>query len=146
MIRDGGQYARLRGRAAASIAFAVALCAAPAVAGKPSIRDVKQLDNGLFTVGMAHEIRKNCPHIEGRIFRAITFLRGLEREAYELGYTEDEIRRHLKSDAEKDRLRARAKRYMSARGLEQDAQGYCALGQSEIAEQSGIGALLRVTK
>ena len=122
------------------------LCLAAPLAAKPAIRDVDTLDSGLFVVGLAHEIRKNCPVIEPRITRAITFLRGLERQAYALGYTRDEIRRHLKSDAEKDRLRARAAKYMDARGLGQDTDGYCALGRSEIAQKTEIGALLRVTK
>lgn len=120
--------------------------AAGAVAGKPALRDVPEIDDALFAVGLAHTIRKECPAIEARLFRAIGFLRDLERDARSRGYTEDEIRAHLKSDAEKQRLRARAADYMKARGYGQTKQGYCALGAAEIAQNSETGTLLRATK
>ncbi|MEM9576077.1 MAG: DUF5333 domain-containing protein [Pseudomonadota bacterium] len=124
----------------------LASLAAGAVAAKPALRDVPEIDDGLFVVGLAHEIRKNCPSIEARLFKAFGFLRGLERDARDLGYTEDEIRTHLKSKAEKKRLRARAAQYMEAQGFGQDKAGYCALGKAEIARASEIGALLRASK
>jgi hypothetical protein len=121
----------------------ISLTLTGAAAAKPALRDVPEIDNGLFVVGLAHEIRENCPSIEARLLKAIGVLRGLEREARSRGYSEDEIRRHLKSKTEKKRLRARAASYMKARGFGQTTDGYCALGQSEIARDSEIGALLR---
>jgi hypothetical protein len=116
------------------------------VSAQSGIRNEPVLDNGLFTVGLAHEIRSNCPQISARLLRGFSALRNLERTARDLGYSEDEMRRHLKSDAEKQRLRARAAEYMDARGFGQDQEGYCALGRSEIAQDSDIGALLRLEK
>lgn len=130
----------------ATLAFGLVVFAAGAVAGKPALRDVPEIDDALFAVGLAHTIRKECPEIEARLFRAIGFLRDLERDARSRGYTEDEIRTHLKSDAEKRRLRARAAEYMKARGYGQTTQGYCALGAAEIAQKSETGTLLRATK
>lgn len=125
---------------------AVALALTGASAAKPSLQDVPEIDEGLFVVGLAHEIRKKCPTIKARIFRAFSTLRELEQTARDLGYSTDEITRHLESKAEKKRLRARAATYMADRGFEQNENGYCALGQAEIAQSSQVGALLRATK
>ena len=112
-------------------------------AQQPPLRDVPKIDDGLFVVGLADQIRKQCPTISARFFRALGVLRDLERDARAMGYTEDEVERHLNSDVEKNRLRARAADYMTARGFGRNEDGYCALGRSEIAQGSEIGALLR---
>lgn len=115
------------------------------VVAKPALRDVPAIDDGLFAVGLAHEIRKNCPQIKARYFRALSHLSALRQEALDLGYDADEISSHMKSDAEKQRLRDRAARYMQAQGFEQTTQGYCALGKGEIGRDTETGALLRTT-
>ena len=114
-----------------------------AAMAKPALNEVEKIDEGLFAVGLAHEIRKNCPDISPRYFRALGFLRYLEATAREMGYTKAEVEAHLDSDVEKDRLRARASRLMNARGLKQDEQGYCDLGRQEISAGSATGRLLR---
>ena len=119
--------------------------AAPA-ASKPAIRDVKELDDGLFVLGAAHVIREACPDISARLVRAYTFARSLHRRARELGYTDAEIEAHFDSDLEKDRMRARGDRYFGQRGAAmEDAQTMCAVGRDEISKDSAIGRLLRVT-
>ena len=129
------------------MAAAVALLASVAVAqaDKPPLREVKELDEGLYKVGLAHEIRKACPTISARLFKGVAELRRLYERAEDLGYSRAQIEAHVDSDAEKDRLRARAAKEMQARGFSQDAQGYCALGKAEIAAKTDVGALLRVT-
>lgn len=129
-----------------AMAVAVSIGLAQGAGAQTSIRNVPVLDDGLFTVGLAHQIRRYCPQISARMFRAISKLRALERTAKDLGYDEDEIRRHLESDAEKDRMLARAETYMDARGFAQTQDGYCALGRFEIAQNSDIGALLRAKR
>ncbi|MEM1076754.1 MAG: DUF5333 domain-containing protein [Pseudomonadota bacterium] len=125
----------------AAMVLAALLCAP--VAAKPSLRDVPQIDEGLFAVGLAHEIRKNCPEISARLFKAYGYLRGLYDEAQALGYSKAEIEAHVESDAEKDRMRARARATMEERGLTVNEEGYCALGRQEIAAKSATGSLLR---
>ena len=122
----------------------VTLAMAGPVVAKPSLRDVPQIDDGLFAVGLADRIRKECPQISARFFQAVGFIRALEQSARDLGYSGAEIDAHLDSKAEKNRLRARAADYMASQGLEQTEQGYCALGRAEIAQKSTIGALLRL--
>ncbi|MEM1353180.1 MAG: DUF5333 domain-containing protein [Pseudomonadota bacterium] len=111
----------------------------------PPLRDVKEIDDGLFTVGLANEIRRNCPTIKARVIYAYGVLRNLKREARSLGYTNAQIDAHVNSDAEKDRLRARGEAYMEERGFAQTEAGFCALGRAEIAAGSEVGALLRET-
>lgn len=127
-----------------AMVLAVSISLGQVASAKPGIRNEPQLDEGLFTVGLAHQIRKHCPQISARMFRAISVLRDLEKTARDLGYEEGEIRRHLDSDVEKDRMRAREKTYMDARGFERTEEGYCALGRAEIAQKSDVGALLRL--
>lgn len=127
------------------VAAALILSLAGTATAKPALRDVPVIDNGLFAVGLADEIRRKCPDISARFFRAFGFLRELEQKAEAHGYTEAEVEAHLNSDVEKDRLRARAAKYMEEQGFTQDTAGYCALGRSEIARNSQTGALLRVS-
>lgn len=131
---------------AAMIIAAFSMALAAPVAANPPLRDVKEIDDALYTVGLANEIRRKCPEVSARFFKAVRYLRNLEAKARDLGYSEAEIKAHLDSDVEKKRLRARAADEMKAAGYTQDKQGYCALGRAEIAQKSDIGALLRVSR
>ncbi|NNE53504.1 MAG: DUF5333 domain-containing protein, partial [Sulfitobacter sp.] len=110
----------------------------------PPLREVAEIDDALFDLGIADLIRKECPTISARMFRAIGYLRDLEQRAAALGYTEAEIDAYTDSDADKDRLRAKAAAFFAARGVDtSDPQSYCALGLEEIQKSSRIGSLLR---
>ncbi|TMM54943.1 DUF5333 domain-containing protein [Sulfitobacter sabulilitoris] len=127
-------------------AAAILACATlPALAAaKPPLRDVPQVDNGLFAVAVANEIRKTCPDISARMFTAWRFAQSLEAKAKAMGYTDAEIEAHLDSDAEKARMKARGAAYFKANGVSRgDPQGMCALGRAEIQKSSQIGALLK---
>nr|WP_299963050.1 DUF5333 domain-containing protein [uncultured Roseobacter sp.] len=124
-------------------AYLLAVVLAGSVAANPPLREVKAIDDGLFAIGLADQIRKNCPDIQARLLRALGALQDLNNEAKALGYSKAEIDAHVDSDAEKERLRARGKAYMAELGLEQDAAGYCALGHKEIDRSSTVGVLLR---
>ncbi|WP_299827454.1 DUF5333 domain-containing protein [uncultured Roseobacter sp.] len=117
-----------------------------AMADIAPLRDVKSIDDGLFVIGLADQIRKNCPKISARVFKALGALQDLNNQAMAMGYTKAEIDAHVESDAEKDRLRARARDYMAAQDLKPDEAGYCALGQKEIERNSKVGALLRTSQ
>ncbi|MGA9250820.1 MAG: DUF5333 domain-containing protein [Roseobacter sp.] len=107
------------------------------------LRDERDLDEGLYVIGLAQEIKKKCPDIASRKFQRTLEVLKLRNRALQLGYTEDEIRAHVKSDAEKARLRERAAEYMKSKGLTQNRDGYCALGRLEMEKKSSVGALLR---
>ncbi|MGC1505177.1 MAG: DUF5333 domain-containing protein [Sulfitobacter sp.] len=121
----------------------LSLLAAPAMAKSP-LREVAAIDDALFDLGIADRIRKNCPNISARMLRAIGYVRNLEKKARDMGYTQAEIDAYTDSDAEKNRLRAKAAVFFRARGVDtSDPQSYCAVGLQEIQKSSRIGSLLR---
>jgi hypothetical protein len=129
------------------MAAAITLALATPVAAKSGLSHEQEIDNGLLVVGIAHLIREACPDISPRLVRAYTYLRGLESKARALGYSEDEIRAHMESDTEKARMRQRGDAYFAERGASaDDADSLCQLGREEIAADSAIGRLLRVSR
>ncbi|KIC48495.1 DUF5333 domain-containing protein [Tateyamaria sp. ANG-S1] len=112
---------------------------------KPHLRDVPEIDGTLLAVGIADEIRKNCPDISARMLRAYTLVTGLKDKARAMGYSDAEIDAYRKSDAEKNRLKGARKAYLDAAGVTPgQPAGYCALGRAEIERGGQIGALLRM--
>ncbi|WP_415920884.1 DUF5333 domain-containing protein [Tateyamaria sp. SN6-1] len=127
-----------------TLAFILAIGASTASA-KPPLRDVPEIDRTILAVGIADEIRKNCPDISARLIRALSVVNGLKGTARDLGYTDDEIDAYRKSDVEKARLKAERDRYLAAAGVRTGAPDtYCALGRVEIEKGGQIGALLRM--
>jgi hypothetical protein len=124
-------------------AVSVALLAGP-VAAKPPLRDVAAVDDALLDLGLADRIRKECPDISAKMFRAIGYLNNIQQTAKSLGYSDAEIDAYRKSDAEKARMKARGAAYLKANGVDtSDPQSYCTLGRAEIQKSSRIGSLLR---
>ena len=129
---------------AMTIALSLAL-AASAASAKPPLREVREIDGTILAVGIADEIRKNCPDISARLVRAVNLVNGLRGRARDLGYSEAEIDAYRKSDVEKSRLKAERDQYLATRGVRAGApETYCALGQAEIENGGQIGALLRM--
>ena len=112
---------------------------------KPHLRDVPEIDGTLLAVGIADEIRKNCPDISARMFKALTLVNSLKGRARDLGYSEEEIDAYRKSDVEKARLKAARATYLQDGGVTAgQPASYCALGRQEIEKGGQIGALLRM--
>lgn len=126
------------------VAFVSAVAVGTAGQAKQPLGEVAAIDDALFDLGIADRIRKNCPSIHARMFRAIKYVRNLEKEARALGYTQEEIDAYTDSDADKARLKAKAAVFFEARGVDtSDPESYCALGLEEIQKESRIGSLLR---
>lgn len=114
------------------------------VIAKPPLRDVAQIDNAVFDVAVADQIRKKCDDIAPRIITALSLYRETRKLARKLGYTDDEIEAYGDSKVEKARMRAKGEAYMRANGVvTSDPQSYCALGRKEIQKASRIGSMLR---
>lgn len=128
-----------------AMTLSVALLAAPgAVASKPALQDVPSVENGLFAVAVADKIRRECPDISARFFKATRFMQSLRAEARALGYTEAEIETHVSSDAQKARMRGKRDAYLTQAGVvKSDPSTYCAAGRAEINTSSQIGVLLK---
>lgn len=124
---------------------ATLMVAVPALASaKPPLREVPQIDNELYYIAIAHEIDEYCENISGRRMKAIAFLWQLRSEANSLGYSDDEIRAYVESDAEKDRMRAKGENYLFANGVTYEKpETFCVLGHAEIDKNSAIGVYLR---
>lgn len=126
-----------------TILISASLLATPVLA-KPPLREVAEIDNALLDLGIADQIRKNCPQISARMFRAIGYVRNLESKAREMGYSNAEIEAYTDSKAEKARMKALGAAFFKARGVDtSDPQSYCTLGKAEIQKSSRIGSLLR---
>ncbi len=112
---------------------------------KPALRDVPSVDGALLAVGLADEIRKQCPNISARYIKALRFVNGVRDKALNMGYSDAEIDADRKSGAEKSRFKAEGKSYLAANGVQVgNPQSYCTLGRAEIKKSSQIGALLKV--
>ncbi|MEX0369481.1 MAG: DUF5333 domain-containing protein [Tateyamaria sp.] len=112
---------------------------------KPHLRDVPEIDGTILAVGIADEIRKNCPDISARMFKAISLVNGLKGRARALGYSDAEIDAYRSSDAEKARLKAKRAAYLEQAGAALgQTDSYCAVGRAEIEKGGQIGALLRM--
>lgn len=118
--------------------------ATPAAALPPLHEDARVV-NGFYVIGFADEIRKRCDTIEPRIIRAYSFLLSLERYARNAGYTSEDIDNLRDNKVEKEKLRAKIRADLAARGATPETpEGYCTVGLEEIAKGSAAGRLLRV--
>ena len=117
--------------------------ATPAAALQP-LHENPTVLNGFYVIGFADIVRKQCPTIEPRIFRAIGYLRSLERYAKKSGYTSKQIDELADNKPEKVKLRKRILADMAKRGATPETpEGYCTVGLEEIAKGSAAGRLLK---
>ncbi|TNF57606.1 MAG: hypothetical protein EP307_13685 [Rhodobacteraceae bacterium] len=102
------------------------------------------MDDGVFTIALANLVRRRCDSLDGRVLKAMGILRDLKAEARALGYTQAEIDAYVDSDAEKERMKARAAALFEARGVDPDnPEDLCRFGREEIAQNSPVGVLLK---
>ncbi|MCV2880690.1 DUF5333 domain-containing protein [Actibacterium sp. XHP0104] len=125
--------------------IAMVVTAGPSLAIAGSLRDVKEVEQGLFVIAAGDMIADNCATIEPRMFKAYTFAKGLERVANKAGYSYKEIEAYVTDKEEKKRVKAIARNYLVGQGVNlDDPQSYCTAGIAEIERNSQIGVLLRV--
>lgn len=124
-------------------AASAALSAAAAAAARPSLREVPEIEDPLFAIVIAYVIGEQCPTLVAREMKGIMILQNLYGKARALGYSHKEIRAHVKSPVEKERMRAKGLGLLEPFGADTDPESYCALGRAEIEKKSAIGALLR---
>ena len=109
-----------------------------------ALRADAEIYDGLFSMGIAHGIRDNCPSIDARDLRAHALALSLYNRARSLGFSRSEIRAFLDDRAEKDLLRRVVTEYLTERGVrEGNPETFCAQGRAEIAARSQAGTLLR---
>lgn len=127
------------------LAVVIAL-ASPAMANtdKPHLSENAELNDTLFAILVADEIRKQCDSISGRVLKGIGMLWALVQDAQELGYSQEEIDAYRNSEEAKAALRERGAVLMTLKGVSyDDPETFCRWGREEIADASLIGSLLR---
>lgn len=127
-----------------SLVLSFAAMTSAAEARAQSLAEEADINTGLFNVAVADKIRKECDAIAPRMFAAMSYLRSLNNEARNRGYSDEEIERYVTDDAEKEKMNQRRNAYIIASGAHPaDGPSMCELGRKEIARQSQIGQLLR---
>ncbi len=127
-----------------SVALAATLAMTGAAVAKPPLREVKEINEPLYWALVAFEISEICPTIDARKFKGVADGWGLIRKARKLGYSDDEIKAFIRSDEEKERMRARGEAFVKHRGASMDdPDSICALGRTEIERNSAIGVYLK---
>lgn len=125
-------------------ALLLALPAAGQAQARPPLSQVPVIDDTLYHIALANLVRRRCDALEGRVFKAFGIIGDLKRHARSLGYTQAEIDAYVDSDAEKDRMKARAAAMFATRGVDPDnPDDLCRYGREEIASNSPVGALLK---
>jgi len=129
-----------------SVLAVVVALASPVTAQeeRPYLGDNIPLNDALFAILVADEIRNRCDSISGRVLKGVGMLWNLVNDAKDLGYTDDEIKAYRNSDEAKAVLRARGDALMAEKNVSyDDPETFCRWGRDEIADQSLIGSLLR---
>jgi hypothetical protein len=131
-----------------TLAFAFALAAGAAAAAElPPLREVKEIDQNMLWAGLAVEVGDECPTIEVKKIKGLSFLWGLKNQASSMGYSDDEIRAYVESDKEEARIRHLGEDYVRRAGFDpKTPEGLCAFGEAEIAKGTRIGSFLRSVK
>lgn len=125
------------------LSFSIVLSGAvPAKAVTP-LYDDPVLREGFYKIGLAEELRRNCPRIAPKLVRAYAFLKELEKYAMDAGYSRDDFKQAEGSLAQKPDMRAQIEASLSQRGVRPgDSDSYCAVGRQEIARGTQIGEML----
>lgn len=124
--------------------FLVAAFLGSSAAAKPPLRDVAEIDDMVMMVAIADEIRKSCDDISARLIRAYATLNGLKSLAQDKGYSAGEVEDYVTSKSEKQRMRAKAERFLAQNGVSpDDTPALCRFGRVQIQSQTEIGKLLK---
>lgn len=122
---------------------AVAAMSGP-LAAQSRIEQDPTIRGGFYTIGLADEIRRNCPQISPRLVRAYSYLKSIERHARDAGYSQAEINALTDNDEAKDALRAQIRADLAERGAGAgNVAGFCEVGREEIARGTQAGRLLQ---
>lgn len=134
----------MRMRRSIVFAAAAAVGLGSIAAAKTPLREVREIDDKMLWVALALEISDRCEVIAPRTLRGLGYLWDLKSEASKLGYSDEEIRAYVRSDAEKARMRQRGEAYVRAKGLDPESDAdLCTLGRQEMEKGSQIGAFLK---
>ncbi len=131
-------------RPALAIVAAVVILSASGAFAARSLRDLKDVNEGLAVIAAGDLIQKNCPTISPRLVRAFFFAKELEAKAKAAGFDDDQIEAYVEDKAEKARVVGIARGYLISVGLDPARpETWCEVGLYEIERNSQIGVLLK---
>lgn len=110
-----------------------------------TLRGDPQIVGPLMAAGIAAVISENCPTIDAREMRARADAVGLLNLARGHGFTFQQARAFVRDPDERAWMRDQLRAWFAARGLQETspAEGFCALGQQEIASGAPSARYLR---
>ena len=119
----------------------------PAAASPPPMAQDAHINDEL-RAGIAGDIlRKTCPAISARMFVVMGRLYDLKSYAEAQGYTEADYNAFRGDPAQKARLKSEAEAYLAKAGAKPgDVASYCQVGKAEVAKDTPVGQLLRVSE
>lgn len=134
----------MRPRLIAIAGAALLMSVAGASAAQTPLHEDPTVREGFYAIGLADEVRRNCPQISPRLVRAYSFLKSLEGHALESGYTDADIEALKDNEAAEEALRRQIRADLAERGARPgNTAGYCKVGREEIARGSLAGRLLK---
>lgn len=138
-------YAKIIGACALVIAVGLLTSVGAARADRwQGLREDAEIEAGVLVIAIGDMIVDNCPVLEARRMPTIGYMMDLANRALDLGYSRAEIVAYVEDDAEKERVRALARRWLAQQGASvEDSESLCRVGRDEISAGSSIGRLLR---
>lgn len=126
--------------------LSIMIMASPAAAkAKVALKDDPTIEQGLVTVAIGKLLYRGCDDITPRRLKAIGFASSLNKRAKSLGYSGAEIDAYLDSDKDKNRVKAKARKYLASKGADlKDSSSICAVGRAEIQQETMVGRYLRL--
>ena len=116
-----------------------------AAEARVSLKDDATIESGLRTVAIGKMLYKGCEQISPRRIKAFSFARSLQSRARDLGYSDAEIDAYLDSDADKQRVKTKARAYLKAQGANfAKPSTLCGVGAAEIKGGTAVGQFLRL--
>jgi hypothetical protein len=117
---------------------------AGSLSAQTALKDVAHVREGIIAIGMAVEISDKCGSISPRTLQGINTLRGLQKHARDLGYSQAQIDAYVDDRAEKRRLEGIARERLADMGVVAGQEStYCAVGRAQISAGTAVGRLLR---
>lgn len=127
-----------------SLAMLSLAASAVAAEARTRLQDDQVIEDGLRVVAIGKMLQRNCEAISPRRLKALSFALSLQRRARKMGYSDAEIDAYLDSEADKARIKAGARRYLEARGVEfENPSSFCTVGRGEIQNATNVGQFLR---
>lgn len=124
--------------------LALGLAGASGADARVPLGEDAELRDGLTLVAAGNYLRRNCDAVTPRIFRALSYAQKLHNRGRALGYSDAEIEAFLDDEDEKDKVKARAKAYLEARGVDFDEpETFCTVALAEIQDGTGVGWFLK---